>query len=818
MKHKESHNRDPLVKAAENLMVTEDVAKIKKKVAQLKVGDKTNYGTVKEIGSDSITFKAAHTPKTEIAFRQRKIGSPDYVLMNLVKFTPDGKKVDKTFKEANDFTGAAAAAAVAGEDEFEFNGKTYPVEMDLEVAKKIMSQSLKLAKQLSKDMDEDVDFIESNEFVGAAAAAKVAGEDEFEFDGKTYPVEIDQETAEKIMSQALDLAKDLAKAKKEESTELEEEMGSLQNSLKVLSKAGIGKGIARPGRVTDMEKLVQAIHQNYKAITGEKYQDSDQVAMSAIIADLIGHFRINGDKFISTWDKTIKEETEISEAKRMKYDKVIKKLRDGEWESSDDVKQGNHLNYTDNNTGKKKVVFVEATEFVKGDRVMDIRTKLKGTVLHKGNRDEVYVDLGAIKKAISSKNLRLVEAAKQLDEVSTKPRSRDEKNAIQKVERLINSLPGIVKNLDYIYSDMERFNMNISQNDIDNLGKLVKEIEKLSLNRKEYDLIKNNLHEETDLLEFQSRTVRRAEDALFKLETAVNQLSKIVKRGSTESKDLGNITVGTAKTFAKLEKTLNDFQKYLSEVKSDLDREEMDNRIGYKLESTELEKLVEGKFDKLKKKLGRLNPESLELVLTGKIKLSPAEKKEFDDFMKDLGQMFAKESAELEESKSATGYELYHKDFSSAMAHAYEFAKKKYRIEVDTDEITDKVALGPKRPSKGKTNRYRLLDKDGKKAIHVQVYGMDNGKYELNMYKESKEDLEESEHSEWFTCEIHVKSSGQLYSTFYVQARDMGEANKKADKVFKELMKTTYPKDWPSYQKKFTVKVKKGDNIGELMP
>ena len=90
------------------------------------------------------------------------------------------------------------------------------------------------------------------------------------------------------------------------------------------------------------------------------------------------------------------------------------------------------------------------------------------------------------------------------------------------------------------------------------------------------------------------------------------------------------------------------------------------------------------------------------------------------------------------------------------MAHAYEFAKKKYRIEVDPDEITDKVALGPKRPSKGKTNSYRLLDKDGKQAIHVQVYGMDSGKYELNMYDESKEELEEAEGGEWFTCEIHV--------------------------------------------------------------
>jgi hypothetical protein len=96
----------------------------------------------------------------------------------------------------------------------------------------------------------------------------------------------------------------------------------------------------------------------------------------------------------------------------------------------------------------------------------------------------------------------------------------------------------------------------------------------------------------------------------------------------------------------------------------------------------------------------------------------------------------------LEEAKSSTGYELYHKDFSSAMAHAYDFAKKKFGIEVDPKEIDDKVASGPRKPSKGKTNSYRLKGKDGKKTIQVQVYGMDNGKYELNMYKESVE-LEE---------------------------------------------------------------------------
>jgi hypothetical protein len=71
------------------------------------------------------------------------------------------------------------------------------------------------------------------------------------------------------------------------------------------------------------------------------------------------------------------------------------------------------------------------------------------------------------------------------------------------------------------------------------------------------------------------------------------------------------------------------------------------------------------------------------------------------------------------------------------MQHAYKHAKAKLGVDVDPEEIDKKVAMGPRKPSKGKTNSYRLLDKGGKKAIQVQVYGMDNGKYELNMYKES---------------------------------------------------------------------------------
>ena len=92
------------------------------------------------------------------------------------------------------------------------------------------------------------------------------------------------------------------------------------------------------------------------------------------------------------------------------------------------------------------------------------------------------------------------------------------------------------------------------------------------------------------------------------------------------------------------------------------------------------------------------------------------------------------EEFELDEAK----YDLYHKDFSSAMQHSYKMAKKLYGITVDPKEIDDKVASGPRKPSEGKTNTYRL--KGDKGAIQVQVYNKGGSKpFELNMYKEEVE-------------------------------------------------------------------------------
>ena len=106
---------------------------------------------------------------------------------------------------------------------------------------------------------------------------------------------------------------------------------------------------------------------------------------------------------------------------------------------------------------------------------------------------------------------------------------------------------------------------------------------------------------------------------------------------------------------------------------------------------------------------------------------------------KDIAKRNKKEDVEVtegyfDEQKSSTGYDLYHKDFSGAMQHAYAHAKKKLGITIDPDEIDDKVASGPRKPSKGKTNSYRL--KGDKGSVQIQVYNM-GSKFELNMYKES---------------------------------------------------------------------------------
>jgi len=110
-------------------------------------------------------------------------------------------------------------------------------------------------------------------------------------------------------------------------------------------------------------------------------------------------------------------------------------------------------------------------------------------------------------------------------------------------------------------------------------------------------------------------------------------------------------------------------------------------------------------------------------------------KKEEVEIDEHCGECGAMDHAE--ENLNEADYELYHKTFSAAMQHAYAHAKKRGFI-VDPDEIDNKVATGPKKPSSGKTNKY-ILGTNKKQKLHVQVANLDNKRFELNMYIEETE-------------------------------------------------------------------------------
>jgi hypothetical protein len=112
-----------------------------------------------------------------------------------------------------------------------------------------------------------------------------------------------------------------------------------------------------------------------------------------------------------------------------------------------------------------------------------------------------------------------------------------------------------------------------------------------------------------------------------------------------------------------------------------------------------------------------------------------------DEYTRKVVQHLKKKYNE-ETVNEKSDYEVYHKDYSGAVQTAIKQAEKR-GYEVDMDDWHDKVATGPKKPSSGKTNSFSInLMKGGKpskKKLQMQVYNMDNQKYELNMYIEEVE-------------------------------------------------------------------------------
>ena len=81
-------------------------------------------------------------------------------------------------------------------------------------------------------------------------------------------------------------------------------------------------------------------------------------------------------------------------------------------------------------------------------------------------------------------------------------------------------------------------------------------------------------------------------------------------------------------------------------------------------------------------------------------------------------------------------FETYHKTYTSAINDDLDYAEKK-GYTYDNDEVFTKIAMGPKKPKEGDTNRFSISlkkdDKEQKKSLNIQVYGMKET-YELNCY------------------------------------------------------------------------------------
>ena len=165
-------------------------------------------------------------------------------------------------------------------------------------------------------------------------------------------------------------------------------------------------------------------------------------------------------------------------------------------------------------------------------------------------------------------------------------------------------------------------------------------------------------------------------------------------------------------------------------VEDDIERAEKkgDKKEVKKLKEDDLD---EGKFQvkTAATKKGKITVTDFDNLKDAEKHLAAMEKKGQKGIISKDGKP-VKEDVELDE---APKYDLYHKDFSSAMQHAYKMAKKMYGITVDDNEIDSKVATGPSKPSSGKTNSY-ILDTNKKQKVHIQVANLDNKKYELNMY------------------------------------------------------------------------------------
>ena len=307
------------------------------------------------------------------------------------------------------------------------------------------------------------------------------------------------------------------------------------------------------------------------------------------------------------------------------------------------------------------------------------------------------------------------------------------------------------------------------------------------------DLVKEKAMDETMEDEFGERKAPKVDPAKF---AAFMDKKKKPKRMSSTQKALSSISKRADK---------------MSREETDLDNEDESCYIDEDSQSRmkdsaidALHKLVQSKGSKaslgshaftIAKSYENLNGRELEKMYVDKHGIPEEDVKVIEGY--------------FPEGKSSTGYELFHNTLGGAIETAVSHAKSKFGISISDEERMDKVGMGPRKPSKGKTNSYRLMgtDKSGKsKGVQVQVYNMGN-KFELNMYKESVDEEVEIDEA--------ISMKGSVMQYYYVDPKGVVQAVGSKDAMRKMNVKQAKDGNKGGSFSQNLKKYKVGDKIKE---
>jgi hypothetical protein len=669
-----------------------------------------------------------------------------------------------TIEDIAAFIGAASAAQAAGKKKFKLGDKEYPVTISKDVAKKVR--------------EEDV-----ADFIGAASAAKSAGKEKFKFGDKEYPVTISDKVAKAVKEGKMPYVKLKASEYMEsvkESTINELTTVDREKLVKVFDKLKKGstvkiksndsikkgddyiefvvksKSTVRRGEV---EKITLANKGNPTGVNRFLYKRVDTSTVSFAV----------GDMAASIVD--IKESTELDEAidfrkaftdiqsyakksggiDKTDFEKVayyVKAIGDNQNTPNvankafmamknhiagldTDVRDGIHVllkkhgmvkngrmvqeSITEGALGKQ---WVNGAKMVKSGSITLVKAKNPDadlhTVMKNGKKVGTFVyDDGPDAFSVTNMSTKKVSWADQIDDI---PKMFESKAPVDEVSK-----EGTVRIIDLGNKGQDKIRKELGVDKLPNKGFQVQVMTKGKFvnQGKPYKTMKD-----AEKVRSTGQHSMQFDEAAFKDKFAKKEEMEKVECPECEGKGCDHCD---GKGYHEVEK-----EEYNLDGRTKAFKEKL-QKLMYKDQGKKVlsnEKEFDGRQSAFKEKLKKLGYRK-EDVTTEEI---------FNKILEDR----------LEEAKSSTGYELYHKDFSSAMQHAYNFAKKKFGIEIDPEEIDDKVAMGPRKPSNGKTNSYRLMgtDERGKsRGVQIQVANLDNKRYELNMYKEEaevKDDVEEA--------------------------------------------------------------------------